>query len=227
MRKIQFANQQFYHIYNRGVEKRNIFLDKNDHIRFIHNLYEFNDIKLAQEYSRLNVGGLASHIRKRERLVDIVCFCLMPNHFHLLLRQIKDGGITAFLHKLSTGYTMAFNLKNKRTGSLFQGPFKAAQIKDDNYLIHLSRYIHLNPLEIKKPNWKEAGIIDWSAAEEFLKSYRWSSYLDFIGCGNFPSIINERDFILEFFDKDILKYRKFVQEWTIKDTQEISDIIIE
>lgn len=211
MRKIKFTNQNFYHIYNRGVEKRNIFLEQNDYIRFIHNLYEFNNIYPAPEYSRCH---MMDKTLQRERLVDVICFSLMPNHFHLLLRQIRDNGITDFLRKIGTGYTMAFNLKNNRVGPLFQGTFKAIHIKNDIYLTHVSRYIHLNPLALKEPKCKEVGIKNWPAANKFLNAYKWSSYLDFIGRINFPSIINGKNFILNYFDKDIGKYRNFIKEWT-------------
>lgn len=228
MRKVQFVNQEFYHIYNRGVEKRDIFLIQNDYIRFVHNLYEFNDIHPAPEYSRRNVGYQVSHMkRKRERIVDVVCFCLMQNHYHLLLRQISEGGISLFLRKLGAGYVNAFNLKYNRVGHLFQGPFKATHIKTDVYLTHISRYIHLNPLELKEPNWKEIGIKDWPAADNFLHSYRWSSYLDFIGHDNFPSVINGQDFILEYFDGDISEYKNFIREWAEKDIENISNLILE
>jgi putative transposase len=229
MRKVQFVNQNFYHIYNRGVEKRDIFLDQNDYIRFIHNLYEFNDIYPAPEYKRsTNVGSGTSHInRKRERLIDVVCFSLMPNHFHLLLKQIKENGITIFMRKLGTGYSNAFNLKNDRVGPLFQGTFKATHVNNDVHFTHISRYIHLNPLELREPRWKEAGIKDWSLADKFLSSYRWSSYLDFIGQSNFPSIINGRDFVLEYFNGDTNRYKNFLRGWTEKDIKDIDGLIFE
>ena len=237
MRKVQFVNDHFYHIYNRGVEKRDVFLDQNDYIRFIHNLFEFNDIRPAPAYDRRNVGNRISYIGnvgnpisniKRERIVDVICFSLMPNHFHLLLRQVSEKGITKFLRKLGVGYTNAFNLKNKRVGPLFQGKFKAAHINNDVYLTHISRYIHLNPLELKEPQWKEKGVGDWPSADNFLSSYRWSSYPDFIGQSNFPSIINGQEFILEnYFNNDILEYKKFIQEWAERDVKDISNFILE
>ena len=120
MRKITFENNEIYHIINRGVEKRNIFSNDKDYLRFIHDLYEFNDEAPAENIYYKSVG-LESYdakprkvIRERKLLVEILTFCLMPNHYHLLLRQIKDKGITNFMHKLGTGYTMSFNKKYKR-----------------------------------------------------------------------------------------------------------------
>ncbi len=90
-------------------------------------------------------------------LVEILCFCLMPNHFYLILKQLIEGGILLFMQKLA-GYVYYFNLKFKRIRSLFQGKFKAIEIDNENYLLHLSRYQHLNPLELIEPDWKEDGI---------------------------------------------------------------------
>ena len=109
MREIQFINDNYYHIYNRGTDKRQIFSDNADYVRFIHYLYGFNDNKIIPNFSRDIEGGPASNIKPRDLLVEIVAFCLMPNHFHLILKQVKDGGITKFMRKLSTGYVMYFN----------------------------------------------------------------------------------------------------------------------
>ncbi len=214
MRKTIFTNNKYYHIYNRGVDKRKIFLDKNDYIRFLHDLYEFNDENPAIQYSR--VGGLASNIlQKRKKFVEIICFCQMPNHYHLILKQLTTRGITRFMHKLGTGYTMSFNLKQKRKGALFQGPFKAIHIENETYLTHLSRYIHLNPIKLKEPKWKKQKIKNWKKINKFLEEYRWSSYLDYIGKNNFPSI-TDRKLLLNVF-KNKKSYKKFIKEWQTKD----------
>lgn len=231
MKRIILANNEYYHIYNRGVDKRKVFLNKNDYIRFLHNLYEFNDEKRAPEYIRISnhdVGGSTSHIdinEHREQLVDIICFCLMPNHYHLVLKQLIDDGISKFMQKLNTGYTMAFNIKNKRSGALFQGRFKAVHIENENYLTHLSRYIHLNPVELIEPNWKKYGIKNWKTVNDFLEKYRWSSYPDYIGKQNFPSITN-RELLLDIFGNK-KRYKNFVKEWLAEDFLKINDLILE
>lgn len=234
MRKIIFANNEYYHIYNRGVDKRKIFLDRNDYIRFLHDLYEFNDQERATEFARIskhNVGGSTSyiktlHIKKpRKKLVEIICFCQMPNHFHLILKQVVENGISRFMHKLGTGYTMAFNIKKERSGSLFQGRFKAIHIENETYLTHLSRYIHLNPVELKKPNWKKQGIKNWKEINQFLENYRWSSYLDYIGKKNFPSV-TDRKLLLDIFENE-KEYKKFIKEWVSKDFTNIQDLTLE
>jgi len=230
MRKTIFANNEYYHIYNRGVDKRKVFLNRNDYIRFIHDLYEFNDQKRAPEFVRIKdyVGSLAPHIKRkpRKKLVNIICFCLMPNHFHLILEQLVDDGISKFMHKLGTGYTNAFNLKHKRSGALFEGTFKAILIENETYLTHLSRYVHLNPVELKEKNWKEDGIKDWNKINKFLDNYRYSSYLDYVGKKNFPSIINN-DLILKIFDNSKDYYKKFTQEWLVQDFSKIDNLILE
>jgi putative transposase len=124
--------------------------------------------------------------------------------------QVKDGGITKFMRKLGTGYTMYFNEKNKRTGVLFQGKFKAILIDNDEYLAHLSRYIHINPLEISNSN---------------LNNYRWSSYLDYIGIKNFPSVINKK-IIGGLFPKGT-DYRDFVSQFVSGDLEKINHLILE
>lgn len=127
-----------------------------------------------------------------KKIVDIVCYCLMPNHFHFLLKQLKDGGITEFVSKLSNSYTKYFNTKEKRVGPLFQGEFKSVLVESDERLLHVSRYIHLNPLT--------------SYLVKDLNSYEWSSYLEYINGGK--EICAKED-ILSFF-KSPSKYKQFV-----------------
>jgi len=231
MRKIEFINNQIYHIYNRGVEKRDIFSDDKDHFRFIHDLFEFNDENPAENlyYKKAALQSYEAQPRKvkpRKLLVEILVFCLMPNHYHLLLRQKGESGITKFMHKLGTGYTMYFNQKYERTGVLFQGRFKAILVNQEAHFIHLPYYIHLNPLDIIKDKWKEGKIRDYKKAIQFLESYRWSSYLDYIGKKNFPSI-TQRDFLSKFLGKDN-ELKKNTENW-LKEIQmeRIKEIILE
>jgi putative transposase len=175
MRKIKFSIGEYYHVYNRGVEKRDIFLENADYLKFLHSVKDSNSLTKTA-FLKLYDFQPQSQVMlstRYENLVEIICYCLMPNHFHLIIKQKVDGGISKFMHKLSTAYTMYFNLKYKRTGVLLQGPFKAKHIEGDQYLLHLSRYIHLNPLEIING--------DNVQSVSFTKKYRWSSlqfYLD-------------------------------------------------
>ncbi|MEA3398645.1 MAG: transposase [Patescibacteria group bacterium] len=173
MRKVNFQNRYYYHVYNRGVDKRRVFVDKKDYLRFMRSLREFNDKKvygglfIKDKIKKLNQDkrGSAS-LEEAEPLVDIICYALLPNHYHFLLRQRIDNGISTYIHKLITAYTMYFNYKHKRTGGLFQGKFKAVSIKTDEQLLYTSAYINGNA-EIHKICQAE----DWN----------WSSYLDYLG----------------------------------------------
>ncbi len=213
IRKINFTNGEFYHVFNRGVEKRSIFLESEDYLRFIHDLYEFNDEDAVINNSFFFdknyrfPSSIVKPRKKRKLLVEIICFCLMPNHWHLLLRQLKDNGITLFMKKLG-GYATYFNKKYERVGSLFQGRFKALHINNDEYLTHLSRYIHINSVELVEPDWKETGVKDLQKVLNFLESYRWSSCMDYIGKKNFPSVIS-KDFLNSYF-KNSEDHRNFI-----------------
>ena len=149
----------------------------------------------------------------------------MPNHYHLIIRQLVDNGVILFMKKLGTGYTMFFNKKYQRVGALFQGCFKAILVESEDYLKYLSCYVHLNPVELIQENWKEEGIKDWKAASYFIESYRWSSYLDYIGKENFPSITS-RNFLNQLFNGPE-DYKRFINELLIKDLAEIKNLFLE
>ena len=211
---------EIYHIYNRGVEKRKIFSENHDYLRFIHDLFEFNDVEPAgkiyaykqrKQYAEV---GLPHMKQQRKFIVEILSFCLMPNHFHLLLHQLSDNGITEFMRKLGTGYTNYFNIKYERVGSLFQGKYKASHIVDDKHLLYLPYYIHLNPLDMIMPTWRDDEITDKNKAISFLETYRWSSYLDYIGKKNFPSV-TQRDFIYNLYSDNMRKsdFRMLMIDW--------------
>ncbi|MBI2056046.1 MAG: transposase [Candidatus Sungbacteria bacterium] len=202
-RKEHFSDGEIYHICNRGVDKRLLFLDDQDYFRFIHNLYEFNDEKPATLFyykqSALKSYEIRSHSEPtRKPVVDLLTFTLMPNHYHLLLTQKKDNGITDFMRKLGVGYAMYFNQKYNRSGTLFQGAFKAIRVIKESHFLHLPFYIHANPLDLKFPEWREQKIRNYKAAMKFLENYRWSSFPDYIGKMNFPSVTN-KEFLLNFF----------------------------
>ena len=144
MRKVRFGIGEFYHIYNRGVDKRSVFLETEDFERFLQSIREFNSqrpIGSLFENSFRDKTKLGNRVAK---LVDIVGYCLNPNHFHLILKQRLDGGVSEFMHRLGSGYTQYFNIKHKRSGSLFQGKFKAIHVDSNEYLLHLSAYVNLN-----------------------------------------------------------------------------------
>lgn len=203
-----------YHIYNRGVEKRNVFLGDKDYLRFIIGLYEFNNtapaLNLGYQLNRDPIEVRLQYPRK-EQLVEILTFCLMPNHYHLMVRQETETGITNFMRKLGTGYTNYFNLKYQRVGPLFQGKFKSVLLEKENHFIHLPHYIHLNPLDLFMPEWREQKVQDIPKALPFLKNYRWSSLPDYLGIKNFPTV-TERKFLQEYIGEP-KNFLQNMQEW--------------
>ncbi len=218
-KKISIAPGEFYHLYNRGTEKRDIFLDTNDYDRFLSLLYLANsrlavDIKLQGStlYEALAVD-------RGPTLVDICSYVLMPNHFHLLVKEKIDSdgkGIALFMQKLSTGYTMYFNTRNERSGSLFQGRYKASHANTDRYLKYLISYIHLNPVKLIEPNWKETGIEDRVRAEKYLEGYPHSSYRDFLAHVRPEGIILSQNILPEYFETPN-DFKSSVTEWLQRD----------
>lgn len=203
MARSQIQTGEYYHVFNRGVDKRLIFHDDKDRHRFVHDLYEFNDRDAAVNLYR-TVGGFASHKlekKKRKLLVDIVAWVFMPNHYHLLLRQRTDNGISAFMHKLGTGYTLYFNNRHERSGVLFQGTFKAIHIHEDRYIRQLLGYLHANPSELFQSNIRNS-----------FQRYRWSSYFDYCGKKNIPSLLNEK-LIIDLGLPRGAAHGQFIEDW--------------
>jgi putative transposase len=191
-RTVLFENDSFYHIFNRGVEKRKIFLEEKDYDRFLQILYYYQFSGPKPKFSNRK-RFKSKDYSSNPKIVEIVCYCLMPNHFHLLLKQLKDNGIQEFLAKISNSYTKYFNTKNDRVGPLFQGSFKAVEIESDVQLLHVSRYIHLNPYV--------ADLV------KDLNVYLYSSYPDFIDLAK--GQICNKDLILNYF-KIPNEYKEFV-----------------
>lgn len=160
---------------------------------------------------------------RRETIVDILAWCLMPNHFHLMVRQTAEGGITRFMRKLCTGYSVYINKKYSHSGHLFQGAFRSVPILGEPQFLHLSRYIHLNSADLIEPGWKEKGIQNWTRVMQFLEEYRWSSYRDWIGKRNFPSLLNLAG--TEGIFKNSAAYQQFIADWLIKDRDDIAGLL--
>lgn len=184
----------FHHIYNRGTDKRIIFLDDEDRERFILYLNVLNN-KESDNPSKLSEGGLLKNYFVKERLVELSAFCLMPNHFHFLLFESTKGGISKFMQRLGTAYTSYFNEKYERTGVLFQGVFKSKYIYDEAYLQFLIDYIHLNPKDLRGS--RVAGTL--KELLNFLDNYEWSSYKFYRSSENKHPFLELRS-IEEFLD---------------------------
>ena len=198
-----------YHALNRGVDKRTIFQDNQDYARFVHDMYEFNSTAPANNTHRNSMVDLRS--RPLEKLVDIHGWCLLHNHYHLLLTERIEGGLVKFLRKLNVGYAKYFNDRYQRSGTLFQGRTKKILINDDSHFLHILNYIHFNALDMvdHSQDWRMRTITNHSGAMEHLSKYRWSSYQDYVGIKNFPSILTTSLF-QEVFNH---KYKEQVESY--------------
>lgn len=219
-RKTILATDEIYHVYNRGVEKRPIFLTKWDYIRFqeLINYYRFSNCPTKYSYFKKLSGEEREQVLRKlektsEKWVDILVFCLMPNHIHFLLKQLKDNGISKFMAKATNSFSHFFNVKQERVGHLFQGNFKAKRIESDEQLIHVSRYIHLNPVT--------AHIIKF----DDLENYEYSSYPEFLGK---KTGFCEKEIILSHF-KNLVAYQNFVKDQADyqKQLENIEHLILE
>lgn len=209
---------ELYHVLNRGVEKRDLFLDKQDYARFVHNLYEFNDtersVNSLRHFEMNDLGGHSFRSdatqRSGERIVDVHSWCLMKNHYHMVLSERVEGGISLFLQKVNAGYAKYFNEKYTRAGTLFQGRTKKILIQRDAHFLFILHYIHLNPLDYLDgaKNWRRQNILNTVQPLTYLDTYRWSSYLDYCGIQNFPSILTTTLFkeVFKNYRKDIARY---------------------
>jgi len=203
-RKFCFVPNETYHVFNRGVEKRVVFSSGHDHERALltASYYQYNNppIRLSHlldlnSKEQLNVYH---RLENNSKMVKILAYCLMPNHFHFLLREEQQGGISQFISKWSNSYSKYFNTKNKRVGPLFQGTFKAVHIETDEQLLQVTRYIHLNPLT------------SFLVQKEDLIKYPWSSLAELTGnstknlasseviVNNFKTTENYIDFLMDY-----------------------------
>lgn len=178
-------------------------MDDHDRHRFLQALYILND-----ELRPINIP-FGQYMEKRQPFISIVSYCLMNNHFHLLIRQLRDYGVSKIMQKILNGYTKYFNARYKRTGRLFESAFKSVLVSSSEQLLHVSRYIHLNPISFIEPKWKERGIVSPDAARAYVEMYPWSSYRHFTDLQT-NIIIDKKPIISLFSGKDT--YQKFVED---------------
>lgn len=202
-----FINGEYYHIYNRGVEKIDVFHGERDYRRFLKSLAEFNTHEPAYKIDRANRKGLNIY---KKPYIEIVAYCLNPNHFHLLLKQVAESGISEFMRKLGTGYTMYFNKKYERAGALFQGKFKFTHIENNAQLLYVSAYVNCNS-EIH-------GI-------EKAEKYRWCSFREYLSR---EKILCNKKIILSQFE-NAEEYKNFCKEnaSAIKERREFENLSLE
>ncbi len=214
IRKTTFVPNEYYHIYNRGNSKQKIFLSKKDYERFISLLYGVNTNERFNFFDMKKGGGIFSK-QIENPITSIGAYCLMPNHFHILIKPLSEEGLTKFMQKLSTAYSMYFNETHKRTGGLFEGKFKSQHITNDRQLKYIFSYIHLNPIKLIDSKWKENGIKNLKLSFEYLNTYSYSSFLDFNGQYRKEKVILKvSDFPKYFpskhsFNQEIIEWLKY------------------
>lgn len=214
---------EFYHLYNRGNSKQKIFIDDKDRDRFVKLLYLCNstkNIRFREDIVEKKID--AWDFKRGEQIVSIGAWVLMPNHFHLYLTpsprsHLGEGGVSLFMRKLCTGYSMYFNIKHSRTGKLFEGAFKSLQMIRDEQAKYIFSYIHLNPVKLIDPQWKESGLKNNKKTLEFLNKYKWSSYQDYLSKKRPENkILTKKDFPAYFNNRKVFKSEIF--DWLYFDT---------
>lgn len=198
-RKHIISEGEYYHLYNRGVEKRNIFLTQGDRNRFERLLYLANG---TERFVYRDVENKElKDIDRGEPLVAIAAWVLIPNHFHILVKEITEGGTSAFMEKLCTGYSSYFNKRHDRVGPLFQGRYKSQHVESDTHLKYLFAYIHLNPLKLVDSAWKGKKSINAIKAKKFISEYKHSSYLSYIDTNREENILLTKSEFPEYFSE--------------------------
>lgn len=184
---------ELYHVLNRGVDKRLIVLDDSDRARFIHDLFALNDAQVVMHMSQA-ARKKETLPTARKLLVHIHAFCLMTNHYHLLVSETEENGISRFMQKLNMGYSKYFNERYERVGALWQGKYKSVLVERDAHYMYIPFYIHLNPLDYFDLDWRVGKAKKIRKCLQILRNYKWSSHLDYLGIKNFPSV-TRRDLI--------------------------------
>ena len=210
-RKISFVQDEYYHLYNRGVEKRIIFQDKQDYEHFLSLVY------LCNSKRSITLRDIGKNFDRGNPFVSIGAYCLMPNHFHILLKQREEGGISTYMRKVLTGYASYFNKKNKRTGTLFENVFKSSHIDNDTYLRYSYAYIHLNPAKLIDKDWKNKKVKNKSLLLRNVLSYQYSSLQEYtqekytiLNPGDFPNYFKT----LEDQKKDLFIWLSYAEKIT-------------
>jgi putative transposase len=212
MRKDSFAEGEFYHVYAHAIGGLDLFKSNPDYIRFLSTLFLANGTRDIPRLDRSDDLNLVWDIRDGkinigDSLVDVVGFCLMSNHFHILLREKKDGNISIFMHRILVSFAKYYNLKHKRRGHVFERTFDAKHLLDDIYLMRTLAYIHLNPKDLKGWKKKEA-------------KYPWSSFQDYVGENRWGKLL-DTSFATDYFDSDKNELRRFI-ETAEKDDYELT-----
>lgn len=213
-----YTENGYYHIYNRGIEKREIFVDEQDCKVFLHYLKLYlSPVEELRKQAQIGIRINRFIPLNLSSEVELIAFALMPNHIHLLVKQNTKDGMVKFMRRLATSYVMYFNKKYDRIGSLFQNRYKAALIESEPYLLHLSRYIHLNPVKLNPQS------------------------VNFRNFSSYPYYLNQKEAswvkpseILNFFQssqmnkpKGMFSYQSFVEDYNQESTNLLGDLTLE
>ncbi len=204
-----FVIGEFYHLYSRGVEKRTVFLDVQDYQHFLYLMYVCNTKK------SIKLRDIGKNFDRGETVVNVGAYCLMSNHFHILVHEKVQGGISDYMRKLLTAYSMYFNKKYERTGRLFESVYKSEYIDSDNYLKYLYSYIHLNPAKLKDKNWRENKNRDTNSLLDFVCRYKYSSLQEYLD--HKYKVLDPSEFPNYFLDPK--EHRKELFDWLTFTTQ--------
>jgi len=203
-RKMNFINGEYYHIFNKTIESKQIFIDNYLTSMFLEISQYYRSSKTRLRFSDYKkLIDINKNLILKEILisayfkVEILCYCLVPTHFHFLLKQLSENGVSKFIGDILNSFTRYFNIKTERKGPIFLPRFKAVRITNETQLKHVSRYIHLHPYS----NGLVKNTIE-------LENYRWSSFSEYIS--NKASKLSSPDFILNLFNNDKIRYKKFV-----------------
>lgn len=228
MRNIPIVTGEIYHICNRSTEGLKIFEKPSFAGRFIKTLHECNS-------TGEGVRGFSRHPRKldykhsKQQLVDVLAVVIMPNHFHLLVRQVIDDGIAHWLHRSCTSFARTYNLANQRKGTLFMGRFKAVRVVDDSQLFHLMAYIHANPLDLVSKNWRLGQLDNWVRAKKFLVKYQWSSLgaynNDFIMASGIRNLVNAKE--TQSLIAEWESVERGIKNWSERSLEDVESLILE
>jgi putative transposase len=231
MRKTVFVPGEYYHIYSRVLFNAPEFRNDQNAKRLLQAFTLANSTRSSEAFQYLKdnkdaVLEKAVEIAKRgEKLVDILCYVIMPDHYHLLLRERSKKGISNFIHKCNISIAKYINIKNKRRGPLFESRFNAKHINTNEYLLHLSLYIHLNPLDfLIGREWRANKLKNWSLAKKKLINYPWSSIKTFLNDNCKNQVLSNTEILTQQFNakKD---YEIFLQEWSEESSAKIADIL--
>jgi len=224
---------EYYHIFSRTILNIPEFKDYSNAKRLYLAFLISNSTKSsgAFELLRKNKDVSLNEILKitedGKKLVDILCYVIMSDHYHLLLREREENGITNFILKCNTSIAKYINIKNERRGPLFESRFKSKHIDSNEYLLHLSLYIHLNPLDfLVGKGWREHSLKNWSSVKSKLLDYQWSSLKHFLDITQKNPVISGIEIIKKQFDNE-KDYENFLKDWSIESMDKIGDIILE